>query len=215
MSVKRHCPTDRQGLTDRYGLTMLEVIVSLTLTATILFVSLNASGTIARNRTLAQEAVDAQRLGGYFLDEISVLPIYDADEPTFGLEPDESTTIRTTWDDVDDYHNFEEVGPSYRDGTPIPGFDDWFVEIEIDPIEFDGSSVPISTGNEGSLREVQVHLYSPSGDSHTFRTIVSSVPDDLSEDQSFERLRRIELDFSSNRRIELVVPLRNRPAPIY
>ena len=194
---------------------MLEVIVSITLTATILFVSLNASATVARNRTLAQEAIDGQRLAGYYLDEISVLPIYDDENPVFGLEAGEQESLRTTWDDVDDYQNFEEFGPTFRDGTPIPGYSQWGIEIEIDSFGYDGSPIPISTGTEGSLREIHVHVFAPGGGTRTYRALVSSVPDDLPDGRSYERLRRIELEFSSDRRIELLVPLRNRPAPIY
>lgn len=189
--------------------------MSLTLTATILFVSLNASATIYRNRTLATEFISSQRLAGYFLDEISVLPIHDDEDPVFGLETGEQTSLRATWDDVDDYHGFRERGPTYRDGSKMQDYDNWTVEIEIDARESDGRSVPISTGTEGSLREIHVRVTSPSNSTRTYRTLVSSVPSDLPADRSFERLRRIDLDFSSSRSVELLVPLRNHPEPIY
>ena len=203
-AISRHC-----------GLTMLEVVVSLTLTATILLVSLNTSATMLRNRKLATEAIDGQRLAGYYLDEISVLPIYDTKDPVFGLEVGEIELLRSTYDDVDDYQGFEEYGPTFRDGTRIPGYDDWGLEIEIDSFGYDGTPVPISTGTEGSLREIQVHVFSPSGNVQTYRTLVSSVERDLPGGRSYERLRHVELEFSKTRRVQLLVPLRNQPEPIY
>ncbi|QEF96319.1 hypothetical protein Mal15_03460 [Stieleria maiorica] len=200
----------------RQGLSMLEVIVSLTLVTTILLVSLNASATIMQHRLENGEAVESQILAGYFLDEISTLDYREtSDEAVFGPETGESATNRSTYDDVDDFAGFQQVTPTFRDGESIPGYQNWMVDVSVTPQSVFGSGFQTVADANSHFRMVAVTVTSPEGSSQTYRVVVSNTPSDRPADASFERLRRVELQFSSDRQLNVVVPLRNTPEPVY
>ncbi|QDV47855.1 hypothetical protein Enr13x_77670 [Stieleria neptunia] len=206
----------RSATIRRIGLSILEVIVSLTLVATIMLVSLNASANMMRNRIAAGQAVQGQRLAGYYLDEISTLDFREAsDEAVFGPEPGESAANRASFDDVDDFDGFHQDTPTFRDGGAIPDFDAWAVDVSVTPLSRFGSGFQTDSDANSQFRRVAVTVTGPDASPQTFRMIVSITPSDRSTSQSFERLRRVELRFSGDRRLNVVVPLRNTPAPIY
>lgn len=195
---------------------MMEVILSLTLVATIMLVSLSASANMMRNRLTTAQGVQAQVLAGYFLDEISTLEFRDpSDAAVFGPEPGESTTDRDSLNDIDDFHGFEQVTPTFRDGHFIPGYKDWRVEVRIIPLAIDGDTLNLSTDEASQYRLIGVVVTDLDGRAKTFRTLVSMMPTDRPSNQSFERLRRIEVSFSDQRKLNVVVPLRNTPEPVY
>ncbi|WP_182865499.1 hypothetical protein [Stieleria mannarensis] len=200
----------------RTGLSMLEVIVSLTLVATILLVSLNASANILQHRLTGGEAVQSQILAGYFLDEISTLDYRETtDEPKFGPEAGESATNRSTYDDVDDFAGFQQVTPTFRDGESIPGYQNWTVDVSVTPQSVLATGFQTVADADSQFRTVAVTVTSPEGATQTYRIVVSHTPSDRPADASFERLRRVELRFSSDRQLNVVVPLRNTPEPVY
>ncbi len=195
---------------------MMEVIISLTLVATIMLVSLSASANMMRNRTSATRAVDGQQLAGYFLDEISPLAFRDpVDEPVFGPESGEISSDRRTYDDVDDYSGYRTATPTFRDGQVIPGYEGWTVQVAIYPLTIAGTTLRNSPESTSRFRLIGVSVTDPDGRASTYRTLVSITPTDLAVTQSYERLRRIELSFPENRNVDVVVPLRNTPAPAY
>ncbi|MCS7467567.1 hypothetical protein NZK35_13015 [Stieleria sp. ICT_E10.1] len=200
----------------RIGLSMLEVIISLTLVATIMLVSLNASANMMRNRIAAGQAVQGQLLAGYFLDEISSLDFREAsDDAVFGPEPGESASDRSSFDDVDDFAGFHQDTPTFRDGGSIPEFDGWEVNVSVIPLSSFGSGFQIVADANSQFRMVAVSVTGPDGSPQTYRMIKSITPSDRPATESFERLRRIELRFPGDRRLNVVVPLRNTPTPIY
>lgn len=195
---------------------MLEVVVSLFLVATILLVSLTASANVMRNRASAVTSVQGQILAGYFLDEISSLEFRDlSDDALFGPEPDESDSDRTSFDDVDDYHGFSQVTPTFRDGQSILGYDNWSVRVRINPLGISESTLRFVPDLSSQIRLIGVSVTSPQGETSTFRSMVSITPLDRPPSSSFERVRRVDVHFSDDRRLQIVVPLRNTPPPAY
>nr|WP_143548262.1 hypothetical protein [Rhodopirellula sp. SM50] len=213
---RQHVANNERRDARRIGLSMLEVIVSLTLVATIMLVSLNASANMMRNRVTAGQAVQGQLLAGYFLDEISCLDFRESsDDALFGPEPGESASNRSSFDDVDDFAGFHQDIPTFRDGGAIPDFDAWTVDVSVIPLSGLGSGFQIVADANSQFRLVAVTVTGPDGSSQTYRMVKSITPSDRPVTQSFERLRRLELRFPGDRRLNVVVPLRNTPAPIY
>ena len=200
----------------RRGLTMLEVIISMTLVATIMLVSLTASANMMRNRVAAARGVQAEILAGYFLDEISTLAFRDpSDESRFGREPSETGSDRSSYNDIDDFDGFQEVSPTFRDGQSIPGYDGWTVNAAIYSLSLSGASLRFASDDSSQFRLIGITVTDPEGQSKTYRSIVSLTSSDRSEYQSYEHLRRLEVQFSNDRSFDVVVPLRNTPAPVY
>lgn len=202
--------------TNRFGLTMLEIIVSLAIVSTLLLVSLSASASLLKNQNQADESLRARELGGTLLDEISAMSMRDLGEPdSFGLETGENTSTRVAYDDVDDYHNYSATPPVFRDGNAIPGYDGWTISAITVPASYSSTGVTIETDTSAPFRVVTVNCTAPSGASVSQTVLVSDVPRDLDASVSYDKVRRVRFAFSAQRVLDVVVPLRNAPPPSY
>lgn len=197
------------------GLTLIEVVVSIVLVSTIMLVSLTASANLMRNQAESRNTNNARQLGTQILDEITALDFRDRVDPTFGIESGESTGNRTTMDDVDDYHGYSESTPTHRDGTAIDEFDGWSYSVQIVPANADTNGVTTTGATTDSLlRLVIVSCTSPDGTTTDSAALVADCKTDSDETDSYERWRRIKLDFT-DREVNITTPLRNHPEPVY
>ncbi len=106
----------------RRAFTLLEAAFSTVLVGGLVVVSLGTVGSATVATQATNDAAAAKMLAASLLSEILRLPYEELTEtPVFGLELLESALNRTTFDDVDDYRNWSESPPKYRDGTVIPG----------------------------------------------------------------------------------------------
>ncbi|TWU07537.1 ubiquitin family protein [Stieleria varia] len=201
---------------DRQGLTMLEIVISLILVSSLLLVSLQASGRLLRIQSIGSTAVQSRELGGMWLDEISAMSFQDLESSgTFGLETGETAGVRSAYDDVDDYHGYSTTSPTHRDGTAMVGFVLWSVSVSVTPAVYSASGVTLTADPKDPFRVITVTCTAPDGYVGTQSTLVSDVPDDLPETTSYARLRRDRFTFSSDRVLDVVVPLRNHPTMGY
>jgi type II secretory pathway pseudopilin PulG len=199
----------------RRGLTLVEVAVSILLVSTILLASLTASASLMRNQAQSRRQNEARSLGSVMLDEITSQSFQDQVQPTFGLEADESAGDRTTFDDVDDYHEYGQSSPTHRDGTVMDAYAGWSYSIRVLPVLPDADGVTTTgASSDSSLRLIQVRCTSPEGGEIVSAALVSDCVTDATETTSYERWRRLELQFS-DREIIMTTPLRNQPEPIY
>ena len=111
------------------GFTLIESVLSILIVGLMLVAALNTVGASklgqARNAEQAVGPILAQQL----LDEIVDQPYAEASS-NFGREAGESATVRTDWDDVDDYHGWSGK-PQLKNGTLIDGMDDWNREVSV------------------------------------------------------------------------------------
>lgn len=194
----------------RLGVTLIEIMVALILVSTVLLVSLTASANLLRNTAERRAAIDADGLGGQILDEITALEFQDPVAPQFGIEPDETASDRTSYDDVDDYHGYIGDPPTHRDGTQIIGFEDWMFVVTVRPALSVADGIVTSDDDTQSLRYITVVCTAPDGSQRSVATIVSRVPMNTPESTSYERLRRLRLRFP-DREVSVTAPLRNAP----
>ena len=196
----------------RRGLTLIEVIVSLILVSTILLISITASANLFRDQSQQRESVRAHELAGIFLDEISVRDFRDPDRNvTFGLEDDEVASDRLTFDDTDDYHAYTVNPPTYHDNTIIEGFNNWTVQVTVQPHTSDRGGISAASGSDAPLRLITVECTSTNGESVAESILVSEITSNISVNTAHDRLRRVNLSFSPDRQITVSVPLHNKP----
>lgn len=65
------------------------------------------------------------------------------DTVAFGLETGESASVRTDWDDVDDYDGWSAVPPQNKDGSAVPGAAGWTRTVSVawtDPYDLNNTS---------------------------------------------------------------------------
>lgn len=108
----------------RSGFSLIEVAVSSILVGSILVAAMNTTGAVLRFRSSSSDQARATLLASDLLTEIQNQPYSDPNQTAvFGRESGE--TVRSQFDDVDDYHTWTESPPQNLAGTALPGFTGW------------------------------------------------------------------------------------------
>lgn len=208
------CPfpqPQRRGPHRQFGVSLIEVMISLVLVSTVLLVSLTASANLLRNDAQQRGANQGQQLAAQLLDEVSSMDFRDRFEPIYGLESNEDSGDRNTFDDVDDYNGYTAAPPTHRDGTTIDGYEGWSFSVSITPSDPDATGITTTTSNVDSpLRIITVVCTTPAGTTVGAATLVSNVPNDNAQTNSYEKWRRLKLTFP-DREVNVTAPLRNFP----
>lgn len=113
------------------GFTLVEAVMSMLIVGLMLVAALNTVGA----SKVAQARNAEQTLGPMLAEDLMTEILSQAyqelvETPSFGREG-ESASVRTNWDDVDDYHGWSAGPPQLKDGTPIDGLSDWRREVTV------------------------------------------------------------------------------------
>jgi len=138
----------------RTGLTLVEVVMSTLIVGVMTVAALNALGAATRSSTTAGDRAIALGLADDLMAEILRAAYSDPDEtPEFGPENSEGAGPRTAFDDVDDFHNWNQKPPQTSDGTALADRDDWRRRVTVTYVE-PGDPTQLTTGNvdEGAKR---------------------------------------------------------------
>ena len=73
-----------------------------------------------------------------------------------GPDSGESSGPRSVFDDVDDYDEWNESPPQYRDGTVIPDRADWRHRVEVDHVLSSDSTQTV--GSDQGVKRIQVFI---------------------------------------------------------
>jgi type II secretory pathway pseudopilin PulG len=121
----------------RPGFSLIEAIVSTLIVGTVVVSSLYSSLSISRSYRKMAESSRASLLAESYMTEILRASYEDPVEPILGPEPDEGTTSRIDFDDVDDYHGRVESPPQLRGGESInkDNLENFTVAIEVLPTD--------------------------------------------------------------------------------
>ncbi len=116
----------------RCALSLIEVIASTMIVGMMAVAALNSLGAATRSAESIGNRAVALALADELMAEIVQLPY---EEPTqaivFGRESGEAATPRSGFDDVDDYHDWNQSPPQYRDGTVIPDRTRWRQRVRV------------------------------------------------------------------------------------
>lgn len=106
--------------------TIVEAVISTIIVAVMLVAALSTVGAsrLAQQRTSRFDR--GRLLAEALMAEIRRQPYEDPEgSVVFGLEAGETGTTREDFDDVDDYHNWSESPPTYKDGSAVPQAEGW------------------------------------------------------------------------------------------
>src|SRR5215211_4841495 len=121
-----------QRSTIRRGLTLIEVVASTMIVGLMAVASLNALGAATKSANSIGNRAVAVGLADELMSEIAMQSYSDpGGSPVFGHESGESTSVRSAFDDVDDYHGWNASPPQYRDGTVIPDRTNWRQRVTV------------------------------------------------------------------------------------
>jgi prepilin-type N-terminal cleavage/methylation domain-containing protein len=116
----------------RCGLTLIEVVASTMIVSLMAVAALNALAAATKSSNSIGNRAVAAGLADELMSEIVMQSYSDPDgSPVFGHESDEPTSVRSGFDDVDDYDGWNAKPPQYRDGTVIPDRADWRQKVAV------------------------------------------------------------------------------------
>lgn len=118
---ERTRPFSRNHRVLRAGTSLIEVVVSVLLTSMVIVGALNSMAMLHRKDSSVEIDSQLRYQAGLLLEEITHLAYEDPDSTTespfpLGQDAEESSTDRTTWDDIDDAHGWRCDPLTNRDG---------------------------------------------------------------------------------------------------
>jgi len=133
MTHRRSHPPRRSR---RGAVSLAEVLVSMLIVSGLLVSALNTLGGANAARMQNVDRMRGHMLAEQLMTEIIMQPYEDPDTtPTFGLEANENTMPRTSYDDVDDYRGYNATSTQRKDGTPVLGFTGWTRKVAVDWVD--------------------------------------------------------------------------------
>ena len=147
MSLRRHRRSRRRGLS------LLEVSVSALLVGVLLVGALRCAGSAISGQLANSQQSRAQHLAQDLLAEV-MMKAYEEPNATgvFGPETGEVNGMsRLLFDDVDDYHNWNQSPPVAADGTSMPGNSRWRRLVTVSYLEANDLT-RVATADQGVKR---------------------------------------------------------------
>jgi hypothetical protein len=142
----------------RRALSYVEVVVSMAIIATSVAASLRAFGSYSIGRRAFEERAVAMELANQLMAEINQLPYEEAGSNTIGIDASESTSNRSTFDDIDDYHNWDVSPPRNRANTSLTQYDGYRQAVQV-AYETTIPSPPGGTWAAGAFKRITVKVY--------------------------------------------------------
>jgi hypothetical protein len=121
----------------RRGLSMIEAGACTLIVALLVTAALHTAGAAKVTQNRAAELVQAQTLAQALLTEVMQKPFLDpavadpSNPGPIGIETGETPTLKTTFDDVDDYNNWFEAPPQDTTGVKLTDRNEWRREVAV------------------------------------------------------------------------------------
>ena len=145
----------RNGSTRAFSL--VEVTISVVIVGVMTVAALNTVGAakLGNQKTTSRKSgtLLAQQLMAEILTQGYAEPV---GAPVFGLEPPESASLRTDYDDVDDYDTWSASPPQYKDGTVIPNLDGWARQVSVAWVN--ATDLSLTSGSETNVKRITVNV---------------------------------------------------------
>lgn len=193
---------------------MIETTSAITIVSILLVGSLQTVATSLQSRRTLEDGLTADCLAESLFIEMSSLSFVDPNESTtqLGREASETNnTVRSGWDDIDDYHGLNETSVSYRDGTTIPSCAGWRRRVNVliaNPADLAANTTDLNL----PLRRIVISVTSPSNKLTTYEQLIGR--DSLRPTQSQIANNWVSIDARWNSKSGVFpwsTPLRNSP----
>ncbi|MCA9129441.1 MAG: hypothetical protein KDB22_20285 [Planctomycetales bacterium] len=159
-------------VTNRLGFSLLETTVATVLVAITLVAALNSFAFVVATTNHHASSQDASRIAQIVLADISSLPFEDPVNATglLGRELGEST-IRSTWDDFDDYAGWSSTAIARADGTTVSIANGWSASATVTYCT--SSNTMLASVTPTDLKLLTLQLTSPTSQSFVFYSMRS------------------------------------------
>ena len=137
------------------GLSLIEVVASTFIVGLMAVAALNSLGAATRSSESIGNRAVALGLADELMSEILQAPYSDPTQtPVFGLESGEPAGPRSAFNDVDDFHGWNQSPPQYSDGTVMPDRSDWRHRVQVQYIQTDDATQ--TTGQDQGAKRIRV-----------------------------------------------------------
>ncbi len=128
--INNHMISNRRSRCHAMGLA--EVLVSMLIISGLLVSALNTLGSANMGRLNNSDHARGHLLAEDLMSEI-LSQAYEepVDTVAFGREGLESASVRTAYDDVDDYTMWASTSVQHKDGTAVVGFNGWMRTVKV------------------------------------------------------------------------------------
>lgn len=147
----------------RRGISLIEVTISMVIVSLMSMGVIRMVGIAAVTRAQASDRVRGLNLAMDMLQEIKSQHWADPSNSTDALGPDPGEfdgKTRLNYNDVDDYHGWEQQPPLDRSGNPLPGYEGWSRSVTVQYAVLSGGHiVPSGSRESGKLITVTVRRH--------------------------------------------------------
>jgi len=155
------------------GFTLIESVMSILIVGAMLVMVINTLGSSVRGKKIRQTQSRAPALASHLMAEILQASYSDQDEtPVFGREASEIGANRSSFDDVDDYHNWSGT-PQDKDGVSLTGMDGWTRSVTVQYV-LPTDLTSVSATDQG-IKRITVMVADPFGQESSVVAIRSDV----------------------------------------
>jgi type II secretory pathway pseudopilin PulG len=143
--------------TKRNALSLIEVVAATMIVGLMAVAALNSLGAATKSSESIGNRAVALGLADELMSEILTCPYSDpSGAGGFGPEGIEASGPRSAFDDVDDYHGWNESPPQFRDGTDMPDRDQWRQRVTVTRVV--PANPTLAAGSEQGAKRVQVMI---------------------------------------------------------
>lgn len=146
------------GRRPRRGFSVIEVAMSSLLVGAVLVASMQVTGQALMVQRDRAHMATAAFLAEGMLSEILLLPYMEPGQTSdlIGRNSGELTNNRSTFDDVDDYHNYTETPPKSLENVVLPGFAGWQRSVVVQWVN--PNNLNQTQGSESGVKRVTVQV---------------------------------------------------------
>ena len=144
-------------------MTMTEVVVATAIVGVMTVAALESLNMVYRTRRLNGSRLTAPFLAQDLMAEVLAMPYEDPQIAggSLGLDSGETSSSRSTYDDIDDYHGFTSTGVKARNGTAIADYAGWQQQVQVTYVLVNDPSA--TSGSDTGLKRITVTATSPEG----------------------------------------------------
>lgn len=142
----------------RAGFSLVEAVIATLLVGVLLVAATRAVGASVRSQRIMADRSQAACLADALISEIHQQDYMEpgASSSNIGRESGESSSSRSNWDDVDDYHGLTESPPRDRNGSAIPGLAGWERKVTVRWVSL--NDITSVSGLETGVKRIMVSV---------------------------------------------------------
>lgn len=160
----------------RLGFSMVETTISTLLVGLLLVAATQSAGSSLRTQIEATKLIKASSLADSLMAEILDRSYMEpgATSSPIGRDTNEFSNWKIDYDDVDDFHNWQEKPPQYRNGSLMSSMPSWRRTVTVEWIIIAVNGTVSISNTETNCKRITVTVSDSSTIVATRQTLVSN-----------------------------------------